>query len=99
MRTAQASTNFVVANNFTRALRQINGVLTDSSGVTISNIAIPGPQPLGAYHTDLVDFEKDAFPVDIRDADGNVFFSQFSSELFPGFPVRKNLRQRSLPLK
>src|SRR5688572_27700028 len=54
VRTAQASTNYVVANNFNRALRQINGLLTDASGVTITNIAVPGPNSLGAYNTDYV---------------------------------------------
>src|SRR6185436_11369620 len=81
VRTAQASTNYVVANNFSRALRQINGLLTDSGGVTITNVAIPGTNSLGAYHTDYVDFERDGLFVDIRDADGNVFFAQFNSEL------------------
>src|SRR6185436_5622723 len=86
VRTAQASTNYVVANNFNRALRQINGLLTDSGGAAITNVAIPGTNALGAYYTDYVDFERDGFPVNIRDADGNVFFSQFNSELFPGIP-------------
>lgn len=86
VRTAQASTNYAVANNFNRALRQINGLLTDSGGSTITNIAIPGTNSLGAYHTELVDFERDAFPVDIRDADGNTIFALFGSELFPGIP-------------
>ena len=86
VRTAQASTNYVVANNFNRALRQINGLLTDSGGATITNIAIPGTNSLGAYHTDYVDFEKDGFPVDIRDTDGIILFGQFASELFPGIP-------------
>jgi hypothetical protein len=86
VRTAQASTNYVVANSFTRALRQINGLLTDAGGAAVTNVAIPGTNSLGAYHTDLVDFERDGFVVDIRDADGVVFFGQFGSELFPGIP-------------
>ena len=49
VRTAQASTNVVVANSFIRALRQINGILTDSGGVTITNAATPGPNAGGVY--------------------------------------------------
>jgi len=87
IRTAQASTNFVVANSLIRASRQINGLLTDGGGTTISNIAIPGPNPLGAYYTDFtVGFEINSSFVDIRDKDGNVFFSQFPSEPFFGIP-------------
>ncbi len=86
VRTAQASTNVVVANSFIRASRQITGILADAGGNAITNIAIPGTNSLGAYDTDYVDFEKDGFPVDIRDTDGNIFFGQFNSEFFPGIP-------------
>ena len=92
IRTAQASTNFVVANSSLRASRQINGLLTDLGGTTISNIAIPGPNPLGAYYTDFtVGFELNASFVDIREMNGNVLFSQFSSEPFFGIPGDEGL--------
>jgi len=49
VRTAQASTNVVVANSFLRALRQVDGILTDAGGITVSNAALPGPEAGGVY--------------------------------------------------
>ena len=40
--TAQASTNVVVANNYIRALRQVQGRLTDAAGNPVSNVAVAG---------------------------------------------------------
>ena len=46
VRTAQASTTDTVANSFIRALRQINGILTDTANpnIILTNVAIPGPE-------------------------------------------------------
>jgi len=85
VRTAQASTNFVIPSSFIRASRQINGLLTDTTGTVIPNVAIPGTNAGGAYFTTVVDFEKDSANVDIVDAT-STYVMTFASEFFPGIP-------------
>src|ERR1043166_7601256 len=86
VRTAQASTNVVVANSFLRALRQVNGILTDANGVTITNAALPGPEAGGVYFANYVSFERDASPVEPKDTDGNLVGTVFNSDFFQGIP-------------
>ena len=86
VRTAQANITNAVANSFLRASRQINGILTDTNGSTIANIAEVGPEAGGVYFANFVSFEKDANPVQPKDADGNAVPTGFSSEFFPGIP-------------
>ncbi len=87
VRTAQASTNVVVANSFIRALRQINGILTDSGGATITNAATPGPNAGGVYFKDFVHFDRNISLHDITAPDGStVSLGANDPEPFPGIP-------------
>src|SRR5262245_36002796 len=67
IRTSQASTNFVVGNNLLRAIKQLDGTLTDAANNTITNVAIPGLEPDGAYVRDTVNFERDAASTEVLD--------------------------------
>ncbi len=84
VRTVQGPAEPALANNVLRALRQLNGTLTDTNGVAVANEAVP-PSTGAAYTVGAVNFEKDAAEVDVADADGNVF-AAFLPELFPGIP-------------
>ena len=86
VRTAQASATNIVANSLIRASRQINGLLTDAGGITISNVAFPGPQADGAYFTDFVSFEKDGLQVGPKGDDGFPVGTAFTSDFFQGIP-------------
>ncbi|MEO6034509.1 MAG: hypothetical protein ABIQ35_04565, partial [Verrucomicrobiota bacterium] len=86
VRTAQASATNIVANSLIRASRQINGILTDAGGITISNLAFPGPQSGGAYFQNFVSFERDAVPIEPKDTDGIPVGTGFTTDLFPGIP-------------
>lgn len=59
VRVAQASTNVVVANSARRAQQQINGTLRDSANNIVTNAAIPGTNPNGAYFVDTIGFERE----------------------------------------
>lgn len=85
MRTAQATNGVEVANSFLRANRQINGILTDTNGATVANIADPGPEAGGVYFAGNISFEKDGAQVDPKDVNGDVVTS-FASVLFGGIP-------------
>ncbi|MFO1461138.1 MAG: hypothetical protein U1G08_17250 [Verrucomicrobiota bacterium] len=85
IRSAQAPADAVVANNAIRALKQINGTLTDASGVLIPNEAAPGSEAGGAYAVDTVNFEKDGAEVDIIDLESNPL-ATFYPLSFPGIP-------------
>lgn len=85
VRTVQASTNVVVGNALLRAIRQLNGTLTDTNGASISNVATAGPNAGGVYYLPTINFEKDALPFDIVDENGG-FLGSFTPELFPGIP-------------
>ena len=86
VRTAQASVTNVVGNSLLRASRQINGLLTNSAGAFIPNIALPGPQAGGAYFIDLLSFEKDGIGVEPKDTNGAPVGTFFFAEFFPGIP-------------
>ena len=77
VRTVQGPTNEVLANSFTRAVRQLNGTLRDSAGQLVPNVAIPGPRPDGSYVAETISFELDGFPV---------LNFLFNSTLYPGVP-------------
>ena len=85
VRTAQAPEANVVGNSFIRAIKQLNGTLTDADGVLVANEANPGPGTGGAYAMDTVNYELNATVFDTTDMDGNVLVS-FTPELFPGIP-------------
>ena len=85
VRTAQAPIDVPVANNYLRATRQINGILTDAGGILVSNVALPGPEAGGVYFANNVSFEKEANSVVPRDADGNDVWT-FNCDFFPGIP-------------
>ena len=86
VRTAQASITNEVANSYLRAARQINGLLTDTNGAAIPNIALPGTEAGGVYFSDYVSFEKDSAPVDPIGSDGIAVGAAFTVGLFPGIP-------------
>ena len=92
VRTSQAPTDALVANNSVRALRQINGTLTDATGARVINEAIPGEQisPAAAWSVETINFELgDAgspVPVDVTDIEGNVVRTFDTPALFPGIP-------------
>ena len=85
LRTVQAPETNVVANNFFRALEQLNGTLTDSSGNPIPNEAMTGTNADGSYFADNINFEKDGSPMDVTDPSANVLVSFFPTP-FPGIP-------------
>jgi hypothetical protein len=85
VRTAQASTNVVVANSFNRALRQIHGTLTDAANNLVTNVALPGTNSGGAYYAEQVSFERDATSYSPIDASGTPQYFIFA-DLFPGIP-------------
>ncbi|MCP5516601.1 MAG: hypothetical protein H7A45_04985 [Verrucomicrobiales bacterium] len=85
IRVAQAPVDAEVGNNYLRALRQIEGTLTDIEGNPIADEAFEGTGPGGSHLEDLIYFERDGFPIDITDADGAVVDS-LPSYFFPGIP-------------
>jgi hypothetical protein len=85
VRTVQAPADATVANNAIRALKQVNGTLTDAAGVVLANEAVAGPDAGGAYTVDTINFEREAQDVTISDLDGNVL-NTFVSQFFPGIP-------------
>ena len=85
VRTVQAPFEAPVANNAIRALKQINGTLTDAAGVAIPNEAAAGPDAGGAFTVDTVNFERESLEVSISDLDANVL-ATFPSQFFPGIP-------------
>src|SRR5206468_1111222 len=58
VRSAQASTTNIIpnVNSFGRAIRQLNGTLTDTEGSIVPNLAIAGPNPDGSYNADTINF-------------------------------------------
>src|SRR5688572_26743556 len=85
VRTVQGPDTPPLANNAVRALRQLNGTLTDETGALVPNQANPGPNAGGAYFTDTVNFERDAAPFDVVDVSNTVLWS-VTPEFFPGIP-------------
>ncbi len=76
VRAVQGPTNAVLANSFSRAVRQLNGTLRDAANQLVPNEASPGPQPDGSYVTETVSFDLNAEPV----------LGLFQTTLFPGIP-------------
>jgi len=85
LRVAQAPADAAIGAGFTRALRQINGTLTDDGGNAVTNEALPGPNLDGSYTADLVNFEREGLQVDVTDMDLNLLASFFAVP-FPGIP-------------
>ena len=91
LRSLQGPAEPPLANNSVRALRQINGTLTDTNGVLVPNEAIAGSltRPVGAYSVDTINFVNDpdgtGNTVDVTDIDGNLLTS-FPPAPFPGIP-------------
>ena len=85
VRTVQASTNFMVANNMLRAIQQLDGTLTDASNNATTNVAEPGPEAGGAYFRETVSFERDAAFVEVLD-ENQATVAAFAADFFPGIP-------------
>jgi len=62
VRTVQAPADAVagipnpVLDNLTHAIEQLNGTLTDTGGVLVADVSIPGPNPDGSYDVDTINF-------------------------------------------
>jgi hypothetical protein len=85
VRTVQAPESVAVANNYVRAVQQLNGTLLDAEGDPVPNEAVPGSNPDGRHSVETVDFEIEGMPVEILDDQG-VLVAVFDSALFPGIP-------------
>jgi hypothetical protein len=85
VRSVQAPSDAEVANSFLRAIRQLNGTLTDAGGEPIPNEALPGPNAGGTYFIDEISFEREGQIFDITDGEGNVIVP-YVGDLFPGIP-------------
>ncbi|NLH73099.1 MAG: hypothetical protein GX456_08615, partial [Verrucomicrobia bacterium] len=85
VRSVQAPSDAAVPNNLIRAIRQLNGTLTDAGGNLIANEAYPGPNPDGSYDVDTVNFELYGFAVTILDLN-DIELATFLSQPFPGLP-------------
>jgi hypothetical protein len=83
VRTVQAPQNIAVGNNFVRALRQLDGTLTDDNGVLVDNIATPGPNPDGSYDAAVIDFGVGTglFTSDIEFPGADPSLERFSTEV------------------
>lgn len=84
VRTLQGAAEPALANNILRAVRQLNGTLTDTNGLVVPNQALPPDAGL-VWAKDGINFERESAQVDVADADGNVVAS-FLPEFFPGIP-------------
>ncbi|MHB8522355.1 MAG: hypothetical protein ACYDH9_16565 [Limisphaerales bacterium] len=78
VRTVQAPAAPLLPNVFLRAIKQLDGTLTDASGAVVTNAATPNPATAdGSYPIDtVIDFASD----------GNPFGSFTQTTLFPGIP-------------
>ena len=78
VRTVQAPEDAVIDNTFLRAVRQLNGTLSDAEGAILPDVSEPGPQPGGVTFTDFVDFAEEEF---------NSSGQFFEDRLFPGLAL------------
>jgi hypothetical protein len=85
VRTVQAPQLPALANNSVRAIKQLNGTLTDETGALVPNEATPGPNAGGAFYTDTLNFEVNAEPFDVITLDSTPLAS-FTPDYFPGIP-------------
>src|ERR1041385_1542358 len=67
VRDVQGPATPLLANSLVRAVKQLNGTLTDASGVAVPDEAYPGSNADGSQNVDLVDFEKDGQDVNVVD--------------------------------
>jgi len=84
VRTVQAPDGLAVANNFLRAVRQLDGTLTDTNGNRVPNIAPLGPGPKGTYPVATINFELDGEPFAVVDWDTGNVLAAFDPDPFPG---------------
>lgn len=80
VRSAQAPEFSELPNTLTRAIRQLNGTLTDPGGALIEDEVQAGPNADGGFDVSVINFEKDANP-DVSDGTLHP-----DDELFPGIP-------------
>jgi hypothetical protein len=86
VRTVQGPAEPALANNILRAIRQLNGTLTDTNGVAVPNQAASPPAGT-AYAKDTINFEREAVQVDVVNPDDEFTpLASFFPELFPGIP-------------
>jgi hypothetical protein len=78
VKTVQAAPEAVIDNTYLRAVRQLNGTLTDAGGAPVPDISEPGPQPGGVTYADTVEFAEEEF-------NGSGQF--FEDRLFPGLAL------------
>ncbi len=81
---AQGPATPPLANNSLRALRQINGTLTDDMGMLLTNQVVYSEG--GDHFTrDTINFEKDSVGFDLLDLNGTAV-AYFTTAFFPGIP-------------
>jgi len=85
VRVVQAPEDAAIANNYVRALQQLNGTLVDGAGALISNEANAGENPDGSHNVDVLNFERDGLTFDVVDVSGTVLWT-FEPLPFPGIP-------------
>jgi len=85
IRVSQAPETAEIANNYVRALQQLNGTLLNASGAPVPNEANAGPNTDGSYSTETINFEREALPFDVVNAAAEVLWN-FTPEAFPGIP-------------
>ncbi len=85
VRAVQAPEATEVANNFVRALQQLNGTLKDAAGVAVPDEATAGENPDGSHNVDILNFELEGNQVDVVNVAGELIYSFFPTT-FPGIP-------------
>src|SRR4051812_3938768 len=86
VRSVQGPATPPLANSQVRATKQLNGTLTDASGLLVPNEANGGPNSDGSYNVDLVHFEKDGQDFTVVDTGNNPLWNFSGPQLFPGIP-------------
>ncbi|MBT5619217.1 MAG: hypothetical protein HOJ65_00485 [Verrucomicrobia bacterium] len=76
VRSAQATAEAAIRHDYSRAIRQLEGILTDADGNAVDNVAYPPEGDGGFDLVELVDFQKE----------GSVFGHFEMDEYFPGIP-------------
>lgn len=85
VRTVQGPFEPALLNNSIRALKQINGTLTDAAGDPVPDEAFPGGNADGSHDLATLSYEKDALTIDLVTLDG-IPLATFFPGLFPGIP-------------
>jgi hypothetical protein len=86
VRSVQGPATPLLANSSIRAVKQLDGTLTDSAGAVVPNEAISGSNGDGSYNVDVISFEKDAADFDVVDTTGTPLWSFSGTQFFPGIP-------------